>query len=75
MNRFRTLLAAGALISLGGIALGASQATAVMAANQTQINGIVNAVNAWTTQTQGYTYADYTVQMALQNADSEQADE
>ena len=32
MNRFRTLLAAGAVLSLGGIALGASQATATMAA-------------------------------------------
>ena len=62
MNRFRTLLAAGAMISLGGVAFAATQATATMAANQTQINGIVNAVNAWTSQTQGYTYADYTVQ-------------
>lgn len=62
MIRIRTLIAAGAVIGLGGIAMGASSATAVMAANQTQINGIVNAVNYWTTQTQGYTYADYTVQ-------------
>ena len=62
MNRLRTLLAAGAMISLGGVAFAATQATATMAANQTQINGIVNAVNAWTSQTQGYTYADYTVQ-------------
>jgi len=62
VNRFRTLLLAGAAISLGGIAVGASQAAAVMAATQVQINGIVNAVNAWTTQTQGYTYSDYTVQ-------------
>ncbi|MBM3664863.1 MAG: hypothetical protein FJW92_03600 [Actinobacteria bacterium] len=62
MNHFRTLLAAGAMISLGCIAFGVSQATAAMAATQAQINGIVNAVNAWTTQTQGYTYADYTVQ-------------
>jgi len=62
VNRFRTLLLAGAAISLGGIAVGVSQAAAVMAATQVQINGIVNAVNAWTTQTQGYTYSDYTVQ-------------
>jgi hypothetical protein len=62
VNRFRTLLAAGALVSLGGIAFAASSGQAVMAATQTQINGIVNAVNFWTTQTQGYTYADYTVQ-------------
>jgi hypothetical protein len=62
MIRIRTLIAAGAVIGLGGVALGASSATATMAANQTQINGIVNAVNYWTTQTQGYTYADYLVQ-------------
>ncbi len=62
MIRIRTLVAAGAVIALGGITVGASSATATMAANQTQINGIVAAVNYWTTQTQGYTYSDYTVQ-------------
>lgn len=63
MTRIRTLIAAGAVLALGGVAVvGASSASAAMAANQTQINGIVNAVNYWTTQTQGYTYADYTVQ-------------
>lgn len=62
MTRIRTLVAAGAVIVLGGVAVGASSATATMAANQTQINGIVAAVNYWTTQTQGYTYSDYTVQ-------------
>jgi hypothetical protein len=62
MIRIRTLVAAGAVIALGGVTVGASSATATMAANQTQINGIVAAVNYWTTQTQGYTYSDYTVQ-------------
>lgn len=63
MTRLCTLIAAGAALALGGVAgMGASSASAVMAANQAQINGIVNAVNAWTTQTQGYTFADYTVQ-------------
>jgi hypothetical protein len=62
MTRMRTILAAGAVIALGGVSVVASQATSVMAANQTQINGIVAAVNYWTTQTQGYTFADYTVQ-------------
>ncbi len=62
MNRFRILLAAGAMVSVAGVAVTASTATAVMAANPTQITGIVNAVNAWTTVTQHYTYSDYTVQ-------------
>lgn len=62
MNRFRILLAAGAMASVAGVAVTASPAAAVMAANPTQINGIVEGVNAWTTQTQNYTYSDYTVQ-------------
>lgn len=62
MTRMRTILAAGAVIALGGVSFAAAQATAAMAATQTQINGIVNAVNYWTTQTQGYTYSAYLVQ-------------
>ncbi len=61
MIRMRTILAAGAVIALGGVSVVASQATAVMAANQTQINGIVAAVNYWTTQTQNYTFSSYVV--------------
>lgn len=59
----RSRIALGAvIIGTGALALGATSAQAVMAANQTQINGIVNGVNYWTTQTQGYTYSAYTVQ-------------
>jgi hypothetical protein len=59
----RSRIALGALIvGTGALALGATSATATMAANQTQINGIVSGVNYWTTQTQGYTYSEYTVQ-------------
>ena len=74
MIRMRTILAAGAVVALGGVAVVASQSTAVMAANQTQINGIVSAVNYWTTQTQGYTYADYTVRnIAISSVDTSYA--
>jgi hypothetical protein len=59
----RSRIALGAvIIGTGALALGATSAQATMAANQTQINGIVNAVNFWTTQTQGYTFSEYTVQ-------------
>jgi hypothetical protein len=59
----RTRIAAGALIvGTGALAISASSAQAAMAASQTQITGIVNGVNYWTTQTQGYTYSEYTVQ-------------
>lgn len=57
-----------ASIGLGILAIGAggmvaaSPVVATQAATQTQINGIVSATNAWTNQTQGYTYADYSVQ-------------
>jgi hypothetical protein len=62
----RTRIAATCAVAVtaaAGVAIiGASSGTAVMAANQTQINGIVSAVNYWTSQTQGYTYSAYTVQ-------------
>jgi hypothetical protein len=60
--RTRMTVGLGAVaIGLGGIAAIASPAVATQAATQTEINGIVAATNAWTTQTQGYTYSEYTV--------------
>lgn len=60
--RTRASIGLGAIaIGLGGIAAIASPAVATQAASQTEINGIVAATNAWTTQTQGYTYSEYTV--------------
>lgn len=60
---FRSRIALGAVLAgTGALALGAASAQATMAATQTQVTGIVNGVNYWTTQTQGYTYAEYTVQ-------------
>ncbi len=69
MSRIRT--SAVTVIALGGLAVGATSAIATTAANQTQINGIVAGVNYWTTQTQGYTYSEYTVQnIAISSANS-----
>ena len=60
--RTRASIGLGAIaIGLGGIAAIASPAVATQAATQTEVNGIVAATNAWTTQTQGYTYAQYSV--------------
>ena len=60
--RTRVTIGLGAVaIGLGGIAAVASPAMATQAATQTETNGIVAATNAWTTQTQGYTYSEYSV--------------
>ena len=61
--RTRASIGLGALaIGLGGIAaVGATTATATQAASQAEVSGIVAAVNLWTTQTQGYSFNEYTV--------------
>ena len=60
--RARVTIGLGAVaIGLGGIAAVASPAMATQAATQTETSGIVAATNAWTTQTQGYTYSEYSV--------------
>ncbi len=60
--RARASMGLGAIaIGLGGIAVVASPAVATQAASPTAVSGIVQAVNAWTAQTQGYAYTEYSV--------------
>ena len=59
--RTRASIGLGAIaVGLGAIAV-ASPAVATQAGSPAEVTGIVAAVNAWTSQTQGYTFTEYSV--------------